>query len=44
MFLRLIGIKSLFENINLKFILSNLGLSSIICIVYILIYILRMNN
>lgn len=44
MFLRLIGIKKLFENINLKFILLNLGLSSIICIVYILIYILRMNN
>lgn len=44
MFLRLIGIKSLFENINLKRILLNLGLSSIICIVYILRYILCMNN
>lgn len=44
MFLRLTGTKSSSENINLKLILSNLGSSSTICIVYTLIYILRMNN
>lgn len=44
MFLRLTGTKSSSENINLKPILSNLGSSSTICIVYTLRYILRMNN